>query len=159
MVAGIITEYNPLHRGHLRLFQYARAALGADAVVCCMSGDFVQRGDFAVLRRQARARAAVESGADLVVELPLPWALSSAEGFAQGGVDLLAALGADALVFGSEGGDAAPLLRTAALLLRDDFPPLLREELRRGPRRQTAGGGAAGRTGPGGRVRGPVPAQ
>ena len=80
-VAGIIVEYNPLHSGHLRLVEKARELLGADtAVVCAMSGNFVQRGDFALLRKHVRARAAVESGADLVLELPLPWAVSSAEG-------------------------------------------------------------------------------
>ena len=62
-------------------------------MVCVMSGNFVQRGDFALLRKHARARAAVESGADLVLELPLPWAVSSAEGFAAGGVQVLAATG------------------------------------------------------------------
>lgn len=71
--AGIIVEYNPLHSGHLRLLEAGRAALGPDtAMVCVMSGNFVQRGDFALLRKHARARAAVESGADLVLELPLP---------------------------------------------------------------------------------------
>ena len=74
--AGIIVEYNPLHSGHLRLLEAGRAALGPDtAMVCVMSGNFVQRGDFALLRKHARARAAVESGADLVLELPLPWAV------------------------------------------------------------------------------------
>ena len=92
--AGIIVEYNPLHSGHLRLLEAGRAALGPDtAMVCVMSGNFVQRGDFALLRKHARARAAVESGADLVLELPLPWAVSSAEGFAAGGVQALAATG------------------------------------------------------------------
>lgn len=90
--AGIITEYNPLHYGHLHLLQAVRQRFGEDtAVICAMSGDFVQRGDFALLRRYARAEAAVESGADLVLELPLPWAVSSAEGFARGGVETLTA--------------------------------------------------------------------
>ena len=102
--AGIIVEYNPLHSGHLRLLEAGRAALGPDtAMVCVMSGNFVQRGDFALLRKHARARAAVESGADLVLELPLPWAVSSAEGFAAGGVQALAATGVvEHLLFGSE---------------------------------------------------------
>ena len=69
-----------------------RRLLGPEtAVVCVMSGNFVQRGDFALVRRQARAKAAVESGADLVLELPLPWAVSSAERFADGGVQALMA--------------------------------------------------------------------
>ena len=126
--AGIIVEYNPLHSGHLRLLEAGRAALGPDtAIVCVMSGNFVQRGDFALLRKHARARAAVESGADLVLELPLPWAVSSAEGFADGGVQALAATGlVDHLLFGSECGDAAALERVAAVLLTPDFLDRLR---------------------------------
>ena len=129
--AGIIVEYNPLHSGHLRLLEAGRAALGPDtAIVCVMSGNFVQRGDFALLRKHARARAAVESGADLVLELPLPWAVSSAEGFADGGVRALAATGlVDHLLFGSECGDAAALERVAAALLTLDFRDRLRREL------------------------------
>ena len=66
--AGIIVEYNPLHMGHVHLLRQTRRILGEDtAILCCMSGDFVQRGDFALLRRQARAKAAVQSGADLVL--------------------------------------------------------------------------------------------
>lgn len=82
-IAGMIIEYNPMHSGHLYLLEETRRRLGADtAVIAVMSGNFVQRGDFALLRKHARARAAVESGVDLVLELPLPWAVSSAEGFA-----------------------------------------------------------------------------
>ena len=129
--AGIIVEYNPLHSGHLRLLEAGRALLGPDtAMVCVMSGNFVQRGDFALLRKHARARAAVESGADLVLELPLPWAVSSAEGFAAGGVQVLAATGVvDHLLFGSECGDAPALERAAAALLTSEFQARLRREL------------------------------
>lgn len=116
--AGIIIEYNPMHSGHLHLIAEVRRLLGADtAVVCAMSGDFVQRGDFAVVGRRARAKAAVQSGADLVLELPLPWAVSSAERFADGGVQTLAATGlVTHLTFGSECGDAAALMEVAACL-------------------------------------------
>ena len=132
--AGIITEYNPLHYGHLALIQAVRQQFGGDtAVICAMSGDFVQRGDFAVERAHARAEAAVCGGADLVLELPLPWAVSSAEGFARGGVSILAATGVvDTLAFGSECGNAAKLQRAAKALLRADFPDALREELAKG---------------------------
>lgn len=133
-VAGIITEYNPLHCGHLYLLQTLRAHYGADtAVICAMSGDFVQRGDFAVVRRHARARAAVESGADLVLELPLPYAVSSAECFAQGGVETLLATGLlDVLAFGSECGDDTALMRAAAALESPGFPAHLKAELAKG---------------------------
>lgn len=132
--AGIITEYNPLHYGHTALMRSLRQHYGADtAIVCAMSGDFVQRGDCALVRRHVRAEAAVRSGADLVLELPLPWAVSSAEGFARGGVETLAAAGLlDVLAFGSECGDGAALQRVAAALDSPTLPPLLKEELHRG---------------------------
>ncbi len=129
--AGIITEYNPLHYGHTALMQAVRRQYGAGtAIVCAMSGDFVQRGDPAVVRRQARAEAAVQSGADLVLELPLPWAVSSAEGFARGGVEVLTATGlVDVLAFGSECGDGPALLRAAQALENPEFSLLLKAEL------------------------------
>lgn len=133
-VAGIITEYNPLHMGHVHLLEETRLLLGPETgIICVMSGNYVQRGDFAVADKLARAAAAVRSGADLVLELPVPWALSSAEGFAAGAVEILKATGAVThLVFGSEGGDAAPLVRCAEALCAPGFPEALREELKRG---------------------------
>uniref|UniRef100_UPI0025FFD348 nucleotidyltransferase family protein n=1 Tax=uncultured Oscillibacter sp. TaxID=876091 RepID=UPI0025FFD348 len=133
-VAGIITEYNPLHSGHVHLMEETRRRLGADtAVLCVMSGCFVQRGDFALVGKYARAEAAVRSGADLVVELGLPWAVSSAERFADGGVAALLATGlVTDLAFGSECGDAAPLWRLARALTGEDFPHRLRRELEKG---------------------------
>ena len=134
-VFGIICEYNPFHRGHKWQIDELRRLAGEEecAVVCAMSGDFVQRGDFAIERAHARAEAAVRGGADLVLELPLPWAISSAEGFARGGVSILAATGVvDTLAFGSECGNAAKLQRAAKALLRADFPDVLREELAKG---------------------------
>ena len=114
----MIIEYNPLHGGHLYLMEEIRRKLGRDtAVIGVMSGDFVQRGDFAIVRRQARAKAAVESGVDLVLELPLPWAVGSAERFADGGVGVLEATGVvDYLAFGSECGDLAALQALAAVM-------------------------------------------
>ena len=73
--AGIICEYNPFHSGHAWQIREIRRRLGEDtAIVCAMSGNFVQRGDFAVCRKHVRAEAAVRGGADLVLELPMPWA-------------------------------------------------------------------------------------
>ena len=72
-VVGIISEYNPFHRGHAWQIAELRRRFGEDtAIVCAMSGNFVQRGDFAVMQKHARAEAAVAGGADLVLELPLP---------------------------------------------------------------------------------------
>lgn len=133
-IAGIIIEYNPMHRGHRYLLEQTRARLGADtAVIGVMSGNFVQRGDFALVRKHARARAAVESGMDLVLELPLPWAVASAERFADGGVQALLGTGlVTDLAFGSECGDVSALQRTAEALLRPEMHDLIRRELTRG---------------------------
>ena len=105
--AGIICECDPPHAGHAYLIGQARQK--CDAVVCLMSGCFVQRGDAAVLSPHARARMLLRMGADLVLELPFPWAASGAETFADAGVSILARLGIDELWFGSESGDLAAL--------------------------------------------------
>ena len=133
-VAGIVAEYNPFHRGHAHQIAETRRALGADcAVLCVMSGDFVQRGDAAVFDKFARAEAAVRGGADLVLELPLRWSLSSAEGFARGGVSLLKASGVVThLSFGSETGELAPLKNAADGLRDGALGELLREALKQG---------------------------
>lgn len=133
-IAGIIAEYNPLHGGHTYQIEQTRRALGADtAIVCVMSGSFVQRGDFALVRKHARAEAAVKSGADLVVELPLPWAVSSAERFADGGVQILNATGlVTHLSFGSECGDAAALRAVAECLCSGAYRTRLRALLQGG---------------------------
>lgn len=117
-VAGVIAEYNPFHRGHAWLLAEARRRLGEDtAVIACMSGNFVQRGDFALLSKHARAEMALRGGADLVLELPTPWSAAGAERFAQGGVAVLAATGVVThLAFGCECGEAEPLRAIADCL-------------------------------------------
>lgn len=114
-VIGIIGEFNPFHLGHQAHFDLSRAQVGEDApIVCVMSGDFVQRGSPAVFDKHTRAAAAARCGADLVLELPLPWCILSAERFAEGGVGLLNSLGfVTHLSFGSEAGDLAPLTALA----------------------------------------------
>ena len=100
---GIIAEYNPFHNGHLYQMQEARRCAGADYVVVAMSGDFVQRGEPALLDKWTRAGMALAAGADLVLELPVRVSAGSAEFFARGGVSLLSSLGVvDALSFGYE---------------------------------------------------------
>ena len=87
---GIICEYNPLHLGHKKQMDLLRSRFGSDcAIVCLMSGNYVQRGMPAIVDKALRAKAALLSGADLVLELPVTYALSSAEGFARGGVEIL----------------------------------------------------------------------
>ena len=131
VAAGIIAEYNPLHRGHCHQLRRLRALLGEETpVICAMSGNFVQRGDFALLPKHARAEAAVRSGADLVLEIPLSWACAPAERFAQGGIEVLQATGlVTDLVFGSESADAGAIRAAAEALRGPDFPEALRREL------------------------------
>ena len=133
-VAGIIIEYDPLHTGHVYMLEEVRRHLGADtAIVGVMSGSFTQRGEFAVVGKYARAKAAVESGMDLVLELPIPWAAAGAERFADGGVQALIGTGVVThLAFGSEHGDAAPLAEIAACLESEAYRALLRERLASG---------------------------
>jgi predicted nucleotidyltransferase len=133
-VIGVVCEYNPFHRGHLYHLEQARAALEEEsAVVCVLSGDFVQRGEAAVYDKFARAEAACRSGADLVIELPLPWCLSSAEGFARGAVSLLGALGCTHMSFGSESGALGPLEDLAGTLRDPALPGEIKAELARDP--------------------------
>ncbi len=129
-VIGIIGEYNPFHMGHMHHIAESRKIVGEDAaVVCVMSGNFAQRGEPSVFSKFARAEAAVRCGADLVFELPLPWALSSAEGFARGAVGLLGAIGAVThLSFGSESGQVEPLETLAEALVDPVLDTRIKEE-------------------------------
>lgn len=130
-VIGIVCEYNPIHKGHLDHIRQSRALLGQDApVVCVMSGDFVQRGTPAVFDKHLRARAACAAGADLILELPLPWCLSSAEGFARGAVSLLGRLGVVThLAFGSEAGELAPLTALALAAMEPETLAQIKAEM------------------------------
>ena len=132
--AGIICEYNPFHKGHACHIAETKRLLGdACGVFCVMSGNFTQRGDFAIMDKFSRAEAAVLSGADLVAELPLPWVVSSAEGFARGGVGLLASSGiCTHISFGSECGDIGRLTAAADILMSGQFTEKLRELLQSG---------------------------
>ena len=129
---GIICEYNPFHNGHKKQIDAIRAKLSEDcAIVCLMSGNFVQRGYPAIFHKSLRAQAAIMAGADLVLELPVTYALSSAEGFAAGGVKILGSF-CDALCFGTETGNANALMDTAKALLSEEFRIALREQLDKG---------------------------
>ena len=128
-IAGIICEYNPFHLGHRKQFAMVREALGGDTViVCLMSGSFVQRGAPAVFDKSLRAEAALRCGADLVLELPVPVSLSSAEGFAAGGVGILSEL-CTHLAFGCESADDRSLEQTVQGLLDPGFSHRLRQAL------------------------------
>lgn len=130
---GIVAEYNPFHAGHAHHLAETRRLLGDCAVTAVMSGNFVQRGDCAIADKWSRAAAALEGGADLVLELPTVWAAASAERFAQGAVCLLeAAAVMDYLSFGSECGDAEKLRQVAACLDSGAYQTALRRFLDEG---------------------------
>ncbi len=130
-VTGIICEYNPFHRGHSKQIAAIREKKPDEAIVCLMSGNFVQRGMPAVYHKTLRAIAAVMNGADLVLELPVTAALSSAEGFAAQGVEILSPF-CDTLSFGAENADAAKLLDIASALISPPFFQQLRVFLSQG---------------------------
>ena len=130
-ITGIICEYNPLHLGHKKQLDLIRAENPGCGIVCLMSGNFVQRGAPSVFSKAVRAEVAVKCGADLVLELPVTAALSSAEGFADGGVSILSGF-CDRLCFGAEKADKDALISTCKTLLSEDFSGKLREELEKG---------------------------
>ncbi len=122
---GVIAELNPLHRGHEFLIKEAKKK---GPVICALSGNFVQRGEVALAEKGLRARAALEAGADMVIELPVMWSMSTAQNFALGGVFLLKNAGCDSIMFGSEAGDIKELEGAAEILLSDRFSKKVMEK-------------------------------
>ncbi len=136
-VAAVICELNPLHHGHAYLFEQVRKE--ADCIVALMSGNFVQRGDAAILDKYARAEMAVHAGADLVLELPFPWCTASAEYFARAGTILSDKLSVNTLAFGV-GTENTSLLSAAASFFAD---PDVEKKLQMQNRDGAAADGAA----------------
>ena len=130
-VTGIICEYNPLHLGHKKQIDQIRRSDPDGTIVCLMSGNYVQRGKPAIVDKSLRAHAAILAGADLVLELPITAALSSAEGFAHRGVEILNKL-CTHLCFGAETGDSKALMETAKALLLPEFSEALALYLQEG---------------------------
>ena len=126
---GVVCEYNPFHNGHAYHLRESARLTDDRGVVFVMSGDFVQRGEAALYAKYARAEAAVRGGADVVFELPLPWSLASAEGFARGAVGLLAAIGATTLSFGTESEDLGILDTLARRLIEPQTVELIRAKM------------------------------
>ena len=134
-VTGIIAECNPLHEGHKYLIREARRQTGADFIVIALSGDYVQRGAPSILSYEARTKALLDSGADLVVQLPLYTACSGADYFARGAAALMESLGVVTdLAFGSESGDLGMLENAAGTLSEEaeEFRASLQARLREG---------------------------
>ncbi|HEY8500819.1 MAG TPA: nucleotidyltransferase [Clostridia bacterium] len=134
-VIGIVSEYNPLHSGHVYHITASREKTGASHVVCIMSGNFVQRGEPAIVDKWARTKMALSSGADLVIELPVVFACASAETFARGAIRILNKTGTvDYLSFGSEQGEIEPLKQIASVLAEEpsEFRLSLKKHLKQG---------------------------
>lgn len=134
-ICGIITEYNPFHLGHKFQIQETKKQLDIDIVIVVMSGNFVQRGEPAIFDKYTRTKLALSGGADIVIELPTPFATSSAETFAYGAIDLLNNLGVvDYLCFGSELGDLGPIQKLADFLVSEpaNFKNAIKSELKSG---------------------------
>ena len=132
---GIVTEYNPFHKGHAYMIEEAKKKAGADRVVVVMSGSFVQRGEPAIFDKWTRAEAALKNGADLVLELPVLFAAANAETFARAAVRILEETGiVDVLCFGSESGDLHSMQEAARLMENEteEFQHLLKEQLDEG---------------------------
>ncbi len=127
-ISAVICELNPAHEGHKYIFEQAKAH--SDTVVAIMSGNFVQRGENAIYDKYKRAEAAIEIGADLVLELPFPWSAASAEYFSAAAVDIAKKIGVDCLVFGSECGDKSALYEAAKVLSGDEFNSIIPGEKR-----------------------------
>lgn len=121
-LTGIITEYNPLHNGHKYHIQATKKLTECDGIICIMSGNFVQRGTPSIIDKWSRAKAALKLGADIIIELPLVFSLSSAEFFAFGAVNLLNSLGViNNICFGSECGDINLIYNLANVLCKEPY--------------------------------------
>lgn len=128
-ITGIVAEYNPYHNGHEYMVQKCREE-GATHIVAVQSGNFVQRGSVAIMDKRSRAAAALKNGVDLVLELPVPWAVSTAELFAQGGLSVLAGLGCvKTLAFGCETAEKEKLKAAADAVCSEEVDRLIAEEL------------------------------
>ncbi|ASF39299.1 hypothetical protein CEH05_09250 [Halobacillus halophilus] len=107
---GVIVEYNPFHNGHLYHLERSKETAEADCMIAIMSGNFLQRGEPAIIDKWHRAEAALKSGADLVLELPYIYAVEHSDYFSQGAVQALSEIGVESICFGSESGDIQAFL-------------------------------------------------
>lgn len=131
---GIVAEYNPLHTGHVYQMNKARQISQADCIIVVMSGNFVQRGEPAVIDKYARTRAALKAGADIVIELPVYYALSSAENFARGAVLTLNEMKAASICFGAETDNADRLAKISNAIISEspEYKAILNKALAEG---------------------------
>ena len=131
-IAAVICEFNPFHNGHKYLLEEIKAQ-GYECVICVMSGSFTQRGDVAITDKWERTSIALQNGADLVIELPAPFAVASAQRFAKGGVDIIKATGVvDKVFFGSECGDIELIRKAAFATENTEVQTIIKEKMNKG---------------------------
>ena len=129
---GIITEYNPMHNGHIHHIQETRRLSKADRLVCVMSGNFTQRGEPMILDKHTRTKWALENGIDLVIELPFVFTVQNADIFAKASVGILNHLGVDEIYFGSESGNTEELVEYGKILRSESYNKLVKEYMKTG---------------------------
>lgn len=129
---GIITEYNPLHNGHLYHINETKRLSNCDRLICVMSGNFTQRGEPAILDKFTRTKWALNNGIDLVVELPFVFTVQNADIFAYTSVSILDKLGVDEIYFGSETGDIKELELLGDILMSDEYNSLVKKHMKNG---------------------------
>ncbi|EHO18659.1 hypothetical protein HMPREF9466_02187 [Fusobacterium necrophorum subsp. funduliforme 1_1_36S] len=129
---GIVTEYNPFHKGHLYHLRKVKEKYPKAVIIAVMSGDYVQRGEAAIVSKERRAKQAKEAGADLILELPAIYSTQSAEVFARASIGMLHICHCEAFVFGSETNDMARLEKIARLTSTKEFHLSLQEFLAQG---------------------------
>ena len=129
---AIISEFNPFHKGHKFLVDSCREN-GATHITAIMSGNFVQRGDISIISKRLRTEMALKNGVDLVVELPLPYAVANAQVFARGGVSIASGMGCvDKLAFASECGNVDLLKQIAEITVSEKFNEIFKDEISKG---------------------------
>jgi len=132
--SGLIVEYNPFHFGHLHHIKEAKKKADADCIIAVMSGNFLQRGEPAIIDKFHRTKAAITSGVDIVIELPYAYAVQSSELFAKGAVKSLSQMGVNSICFGSESGNIEPFLKAYTVIEKNktDYEYALQKQLNKG---------------------------
>jgi len=131
-ITGVVAEYNPFHSGHEYQLRMARRLSGCDCIAVVMSGNYVQRGEPAIIDKFKRAEAAIYGGADIVIELPMPFSCQNAEMFAHAAIMELKKLNVDSISFGCETYNVRLLKKIALLQLTPGFNNYIKEEMKKG---------------------------
>lgn len=131
-ITGVVAEYNPFHSGHEYQLKMAKKLSGCDCLAVVMSGNYVQRGEPAIIDKFKRAEAAIYGGADIVIELPMPFSCQNAEMFAFAAIKELNKLHIDSISFGCENDNAKLLEKIASIQLSQKYNIYIKEEIKKG---------------------------